>query len=402
MAGATLTTLSNILKDYYVPPVVEQLNNEVLLLQRLESRGEDLFGNQAVIPIHTARSGGIGPAAEGAALPTAGNQSYKKAVYDLKYLYGRINVTGPSVAKTASEAGAFLKSLKSELDGIRADLKKDVARQAWGSGLGNGLIATCAANSSQTVITLGSSESLLKGHLHVGMVVDIGTAASPTTIASGRNITAVSSTTPSITIDGAAVTTTTSHYVSRSGAGGGEILGVTEYVHYTAGTSIGGLSPTTAGQEVWENQRLTNSGTNRAISLDLISQGHAKSRQQGGDISLMVGTLAMERTLFLLLQSQVRYTNPNDMKGGFKALDFMGKPFIADIDAPGNRVTLLDEKHVKVFSAKDWHFLDEDGNVLKWVSGYDKWEAVLARYVNIGPTRRNTQVVIGDLTDAII
>jgi hypothetical protein len=36
--GATLVTLSNILKEYYMGPVVEQLNKEVLLLSRLESR----------------------------------------------------------------------------------------------------------------------------------------------------------------------------------------------------------------------------------------------------------------------------------------------------------------------------------------------------------------------------
>jgi len=107
VAGATLTTLSNILKDFYLPPVVEQLNNEVLLLQRLESQSEDLFGNRAVVPVHTARSGGIGPALEGAALPAAGNQQYNKATYDLKYLYGRIGVTGPSIAKTAFRGGLF-------------------------------------------------------------------------------------------------------------------------------------------------------------------------------------------------------------------------------------------------------------------------------------------------------
>ncbi|MCC6382831.1 MAG: hypothetical protein IT304_10000, partial [Dehalococcoidia bacterium] len=60
MAGATLTTLSNVLKDYYLPPVVKQLNDEVLILQRVESRSQELFGNQAVVPLHKGRSGGIG------------------------------------------------------------------------------------------------------------------------------------------------------------------------------------------------------------------------------------------------------------------------------------------------------------------------------------------------------
>src|SRR5687767_14574321 len=122
--GTALSEVSAILKDMYLPPVIEQLNNEVLLLSRLESRDQELFGNQAVVPLHTGRSGGIGARGEGIALPDADKQRYAKAVYDIKFLYGRVQVTGPSMAKTASERGAFLRILQGELDGIRADLKK--------------------------------------------------------------------------------------------------------------------------------------------------------------------------------------------------------------------------------------------------------------------------------------
>jgi hypothetical protein len=37
MAGATLTTLSNIMKNFYLGPVVSQLNNEILVHQLLGS-----------------------------------------------------------------------------------------------------------------------------------------------------------------------------------------------------------------------------------------------------------------------------------------------------------------------------------------------------------------------------
>jgi hypothetical protein len=72
----------------------------------------------------------------------------------------------------------------------------------------------------------------------------------------------------------------------------------------------------------------------------------------------------------------------------------MGKPIIADVDAPYNRVFLVDERFLKVFSNRDWHFLDEDNSTLKWDTNYDAWKAVLARYMNLGVTRRNTMGVI--------
>ena len=165
MAGANLTTLSNILKEYYQGPVVEQLNKEVLLLGRLESKSEDLVGKRAYVPLSATRTGGIGARAENATLPAAGNLSYDKAVYDLKYLYGKVSVTGPSMAKTKSEAGAFLQVLKSELDGLRMDLRKDLARQVYGDGTGviAGVASVAAASAGSQVITLDTSALVIWG-----------------------------------------------------------------------------------------------------------------------------------------------------------------------------------------------------------------------------------------------
>ena len=73
---STLSSVSDILKEYYLGPVAEQLNNEVFLVSRLESRSEDLVGKRAYIPLHTSRSGGIGARDENDSLPDAGNQTY--------------------------------------------------------------------------------------------------------------------------------------------------------------------------------------------------------------------------------------------------------------------------------------------------------------------------------------
>ena len=190
---ATLTTVNNILKEYYLGPVQEQLNNEVLLVQRLEARSEDLVGKAAFVPLHMGRSAGIGAIAESALLPTAGSQSYERAEYDLKYLYGRVQVTGPSMAKTKNDAGSFLQILRSELDGIRNDLKKDLARQVYGAG--DGVIASAGASSitpngaqsagADIVITLSDWQPLRKGQIYAGQVVDLVTYSSgaPTVVA---------------------------------------------------------------------------------------------------------------------------------------------------------------------------------------------------------------------------
>lgn len=403
MAGATLSTLSSLLKDYYLPPVVDQLNNEVLLLQRLEARDQELFGNRAVVPLHTSRSGGIGARAESAALPDPGNQAYATANYDLKYLYGRVRVTGPSMAKTASEAGAFLQALKSELDGIRADLRKDVARQVYADG--TGIIATVGATANSTTVTLSSAEPLVKGQLYPGMVVDIGTVADVDAVNAAQTILSVDATGPTIVFAGMQNVTVSTHFIFRAGSTGNASAyyeidhGLQKLVANTptSGT-VGTINRATAGNEYWRN---LSTNVNGALSLDGMMQGFNRVRIAGGDVSSLITSFGVQRAYFNLLQSQVRYVNPTTIKGGFQSLDFNGKPLIADLEAPWGKLFFLDEKFIKVFSNRDWHFLDEDGDILKWRSGYDEWEAVLARYMNLGISRANVQLVHYGITDSV-
>lgn len=395
MAGASISTLGNIMKEYYLPPVVEQLNNEVLLLQRLEPRDQEIVGTAAFVPVHTGRSGGIGARGEYVQLPDPGAQSYARAQFDLKYLYGVVRVSGPSMAKTQSEAGAFLQALKSELDGIRNDLKKDVARQVYGDGSGAvGLLAANAAVNTLVGNTNGSlREAIEKGQIYIGMVVDIGPAATPTSAAAARNVTAVTTATNgSITVDGAAVTNANGDAVGRQGArivsASYEITGLQNIIS-TAANTVGGINASTS--PYWDNIRDT-AGT--IITHDRLMQIFNRVRIAGGEVSAIYTSFGVQRDFYNTFQTNIRYTEPLKLQGGFQTLEFMGKPLIADVDAPYNKVFAVDERFLKVFSNRDWHFLDEDNSVLKWDTNYDAWKAVLARYMNLGVTRRNTMAVL--------
>ena len=407
----TFTDVSDILKEYYLGPVAEQLNNEILLLSRLNSRSEDLVGKRAYVPLHVSRSGGIGARAEAAALPAAGNQQYDKAVYDLKYLYGRVQVTGPAMAKTKSEAGAFLQALKSELDGVRNDLQKDLARQVYGAG--TAFIAQAGTTTSSTTVVLNAAagkEAIRKGQLYAGMLVDIGTVADVDTIAAGREITAVDYANNTITISGAAVTTTSSHFVSRAGAaidGGAtaagsrsnEVDGIRRIVNDVAPTSgsntFGEIDP--FAKTFWDNKRITSVG---AIALDDLQQGMNLVRLEGGSPSVMVTSMGVQREIYGLLEDQVRYVDPESLNysAGFRTLEYAGMPIVSDIDAPYGKLYMLDESTMKVFSDQDWHFLDADGQTLRQVSGYDAFEAIMTRYMNLGVTKRSNQCVLTGIT----
>lgn len=403
IGASVAATLSGVLKDVYSGTVIEQLNNEVLITQRLERDTVDFSGNQLVYSVHKERSAGVFARGENVAFASAGAQKYAKPVYDIKSLYGRIRVTGLGRVKTAKDAGAFLRVLEGEISGIKNDLKMDLARQLYGVGTGQIASGSAAASTTVTLKTLDgattTSEALRKGEIYIGMRLDIGTLANPVVNGTGIEVTGFSIANSTITVASAVTVTAGTHFLFREGNAAAssvsyEVSGLQNLVSTAAG-SFGGIDASAAGNEYWDNARINAAG---ALSTDILTQAFNTVTVAGGDVSAMISTPGMQRALFNLLQSQVRYTEPLNLKGGFKAIEYMGQPFIADRQAPFGKVFFLDEKYLNIIDAGDWDWLNEDGNILKWVVGYDAWEAVLARYLNLSAKKRNTQLVLYGLT----
>lgn len=403
IGASVASTLSGVLKDVYTGTVVEQLNNEVLITQRLERDTVDFTGNQLVYSVHKQRSAGVFARGENVAFASPGAQQYAKPVYDVKGLYGRIRVTGLGRVKTAKDAGAFLRVLEGEIAGIKNDLKMDLARQLYGVGTGQICGGSAAASTTVTLRDIANtaniSEPLRKGEIYIGMRLDIGTLANPVVQGTGIEVTGFSIANSTITVASAVTVTAGTHFLFREGNAAAssvsyEVSGLQNLLT-TSAASFGGIDASAAGNEYWDNQRINAAG---ALSLDILTQAFNTVTVAGGDVSAMISTPGMQRALFNLLQSQVRYTEPLNLKGGFKAIEYMGQPFIADRQAPFGKVFFLDERYLNIIDAGDWDWLNEDGNILKWVVGYDAWEAVLARYMNLAAKRRNTQLLLYGVT----
>lgn len=415
--GATLSTISNVLKNFYLGPVRDQLNSKVLALQLLQVETENLEGLQAVLPLHTSRSAGVGARGELVTLPTAGNQVYAQAVYDLKYHYGRVQVSGQAIAKSASDAGSFLRAMKAELDYIKDDIAMDFARQVYGDG--SGQVAQCGASGPSTTVTLASAEPIKKGFLYIGMLVDVGVAATPNSLASASPISAVNSTTPSITI-GTSVTVTAANFVFRAGnvAAGPVVYEMDaglQKILATSANSLGGINAASAGNEYWDNLRDATGGAitlTGATSPLLPNLNRAISA--GADDLIAVTTPGIVRRLFSSsdfagsgASANVRFVNTKQFAGGYSTISFdtgSGPVTLAsDRHAPWGKVFLIDRNHIKLFSPADWDFMQRDGLTIRSMgvgsSAVDAYEAVLFRYANMGSDRRNSSVVITGVTD---
>lgn len=394
--GATLTTVSAILKEIYEGPMNEQLNNDVVALKRVEKTSEgvtsDVGGKYVVFPIHTSRNSGLGARNELEALPTPGQQGTSAGRVGLKYLYGAVRLSGQTFELAASNAQAFMSTLDLEMNGLKADLQKDLNRQVYGDG--TGAVATISAN--YTTVNVVTCSHVIWAQ--IGMQIDIMNGASVVT--SNRKITAIDTAAKTITFDGAAASGSIGYTIVRTGSYNREWTGLSKIVN-SSGT-LYNIDPTV--DTVWVSSVDSNSGTLRALSETLMINMVDTVRTRGGNVSVILQDLGVRRAYFNLLVQQRRYTNTKDFGGGFTGLAFTTDqgdvPIVVDIDAPPSTQYFLTEKELKWYREGDWSFMDRDGS--KWirVAGYDAYDATMYQYSELGTHRRNAHGVIKDLTEA--
>lgn len=375
-----------------------------MVTQMLRVDAENLEGLKAVVPLHYGRSGGIGARAEMATLPSAGAQSYNRATYDLAYHYAIVQVSGPAIAKTKSEAGSFLQALKAELDFIRNDLQLDQARQFYGAG--DGKIASVSSVAG-AVVTLTSAEPIYHGYLYVGAVVDVGEAATPTAGCASAQIVDYDLSTPSVTLDADhSGTITNAMFFYRAGNNvGGTVAEVNAGLQALIGTgAVGNINPATAGQSYWQSTITSFAAAPALADLIQVQNQLINWGAKGTDLTVTT-TPGLVRRLFAAsdFQTAVRFVNSTTLTGGFEQLSFVAGngPVKLNSDRlhPWGQFMFVDKQRVRVFSPADWDFLSRDGLTVRWVPNVDAFQAILFRYLNLGTDRRNTSARITGYTD---
>lgn len=397
---ATLATASALLKEIYEDDVREQMDNGAVALRRVEKSSEgvvaEVGGRYVKFPIKTRRNQGIGARNELEALPVAGQQGTANAQVGLKYLYGLVRLSGPSMELAEKNYQAFASVLDNEVDGLKTDLLVDQNRQVYGDGSGAiGVVTADGANSATVKDVLWFQQD---------MQVDIidGTTlgnASPTVKASNRKITAINETTNVVTYDGADIAAAAGDIFVRTGNVNREWTGFAKIIN-NSGT-LYGVDPTV--EPLWKAEVDSNAGVNRALSEGLMINMADRIRFRGGKVTAMFSNLGVRRAYFNLLSQQRKYVNTKEFAGGFTGLSFTTDageiPMVVDIAAPRNKLYFVNEKELTLYRESDWSWMNRDGSNWQRVVGYDAYEATMYQYSEIGCHRRNSQGRIDDLTE---
>ena len=394
---ASLATVDAILKEVYGPRIESQLQNECVGPKRIERTSEgvtsNVGGKYVDFPIKIKRNSGIGYRAEGGQLPAAGQQGYAEVHVPLRYGYGRVRYTGQLMELAQTNTQAFTSAVEAENEGLKDDLVKDSSRIFYGDG--TGLMATLADTATSATHVVDNAQWISEGDVVDVLVKSTGSATGGLTATEVQSVNNATNT----VVFGSSFTAASTQGVYRSGSWGQEPSGLGNIINATS--TLHTVNPSTVSK--WKSTIAANSGTPRALTEALMIRLADDIRVQGGKTSVIFTSLGVRRSYFNLLTQQRRYTDTKEYAGGFKGLPFnygTEIPVVEDVDhAPGS-MHFVDEKKIKIYRSKEWHWMDDDGHVLKWVTNYDSWEALLRQYSEMGTSQRNAHGALVDLTES--
>lgn len=397
--GQTLATLNPLLKEVYEGGLNSQLNKDAKAYNRIKtnSKASQRFGGKYVnFPLHVARNSGIGSRNENEPLPVAGFQDTREATIPMKSHYASVEITGQAIELADKDFQSFAEALDLEVSGIKNDVAKERNRQFFGNGSGaRGVVASVSGQN----ITVSTAKQLdINGvyDVHVGATSAVRQSGIMISNIQGNVATAIGTLTGVVAGD---IIVRTGSY-GREWTGIGAIVGDTSVLH--------GVDP--AQVPLWKSVVQNNGGTATNVSELMFTRMADKIYENGGKTSVIFTTLGVQRAWFAMLQSQRRFVNSAEAKGGFTGVKFESASqgditMISDIDAPAGAAIFLDEKALTIYSNGGYKFMNRSGSMWSQkrtnAGTFDAWQATLYEYSEMGTNRRNTHGIITNITEDV-
>jgi len=402
-----LSAADNILKNRYLGTIREQLNLSSVLYNKLEKRIQMVSGKNFTVPLHTSRNASAARGiADGGTLPTAGQQGYTTTIVPNKYIYGRIQVTGPTIAATRDNVGAFAEALESEVDGLTKDFKRNINRQLHSDGTDALAYWITADDTSPALVddNLGNAFVFLESGTTTVDVIDASDnltklGDSIPLVLGAKGATSYSVSWASGTITG----TADGDYVVLEDTLGNQMMGIAGGVS-ASDPPLAALQGLAVGTyDFWKAKTFGNSGTNRQLAFEdmqeVIDEIASTTDYSEGDINLMLSNYPVRRSYYKLMVSERRQVNTMTLDGGFKTLEYNGIPWVADSQCKRNRIYFLVMDTMSIYRTSDIDWMDKDGSYLSRVANVDAYEATLFHYGNLAFLSRNGNGLLYDLIE---
>ena len=308
---ASTTDVIEALKyTYGVDQVLYLVNQEVVCWNMFQKMKKPMAGRgQFLMHIMVKNPGAWSGLAEGGALPSNIDPDTTEASFSLQEFAGLYNMSWKLIQDARNSKFAFQTALKMMESGFRRRILKLINADLISDGLGK--LAIMPAADNQTTITVDALPSI-----DLGMTVDLIDASdNDADLAASRTVTAIDVQNRTVTISGSAPSGTAAgdffciENTTKSGAiyHTDGLLGIIDDANPPSG-NFGNINRSTAGNEFWESVVLENSGTNRALTEDLLIQLEDSVREKGGaKLNAYISNLAIIRRYHELLREDTYF-----------------------------------------------------------------------------------------------
>lgn len=413
MSTYTLEGAEALLKDVYVGPIIEQINQKTYAIDQFERDSAHLSGDgkRSIVPVHVNRNRGRGSRGDNANLPIPGHQEDKDAIIRTRYHYYGMELTDPAVEASKNTEGAFANLMTRETTMLAKDMRKDMNRQVFGNG--TGALSTVREASTSTTVKLTSVQQIGVGDFVDVLKVSDGSASG----AGIKNVEVTARTTgatPTITISTAlAGSTSTEYAVYIAGSYKKEMDGLRNILE--SERTLHEINSSSAGNGFWNPGSRINA--EEAVAGESLFERMLDEVgvNGNGEVETILTTRGIKRRLADTYQSQKRFNDARatTINGGYTAIYVNEIPVVFDDDCPKGYAFGINKDSFRWFELTKPGWLSQNGVIfekkISEISGVtgvgaakmNVWQAWFRWYCALGCIAPNRNGVIYNCKDDI-
>jgi hypothetical protein len=422
----SLSTMNGLAIDSWEPGVNTQLETEDgSLYSFIQNTSRDVRGRRVFVKLKNGRSTGIANIAEGGDYPVAGDPTYAEAQLLLSRVAGTVEFTQDEMDLLNGSDAAAVPVVEEKLTDLTNTLRRDIIRQSWGDG--SGKLARLAVNTAVNVLSLQTTTTnqIDRDRFNWlepnGMRVDAVNGTTGAVTFSNRLVTSTDETNNTVTVSGAAVTTATTDVLVRSGNafGSGGVYTSREFPGILAALSNNNtyltIDRTAAGNGYWQSNVLSNGGTLRNLTIDVVMSLLNRVTRKTGQMASSAGyylfaNMGVWTSYAELLQPAQRFQSGERLDFGWPALSVFGIDLLGDIHAPHNNLFLIKRdafayRRPAYEQRGVFQWQDMDGSVFRYKTGATAGnyaaaiQSFMSGLLTLVTDRPNVHARLDDLTE---
>jgi hypothetical protein len=414
MAQTHAAVLNTLMKRKYGPGIHDQLSNETIAFGMLKQVGKEKWSGSSFFQAHrTARNRSTRPGGEQTALPASQQQSYSNSQVGCRIYHGTGGFTAFGAAASEGNESAFGDMIKTEVDGLIADARKDFNVDVYGTPLG--VLARVAADGGVNPV-LEQAQSLNAWSSHgnryfsVGQLIEIWSDDAGVTAGTATVNAVAAGDRTGLTLDNDP-DYAAGDLITRAGTqtGGPAFRALDGLEHMIDDLTtmplaanamnqeldtLHGIDRNTAGNEYWRGNVLDQAGV-ALTEQDLQNLVYRIEERSGLYPDLFLTRREVQSSIQQLMVGDRRFV-PQVFPGGFKAESLVYNagdrdiPIVVDRECPYDRLYALNLDVVHNYVLRDIELIDDDGSVLRQAAaGGDEWEFSFRSFFNVGTTQPN-------------